>query len=80
MKVNLKEEWDLNLEGRMKFVTRARQGKAFQEGITTWIKTLRRVALAGTSAKKPRKMGVTATIQEMQYVLNFMVWEIYSVP
>lgn len=73
MKVNLKEKWDLNLEGWMKSVTPARQGKAFQEGIKTWIKTLRRVALAGTSAKKPRKMGITATIQEMQYVLNFMV-------
>lgn len=73
MKVNLEEKWDLNLEGWMKFVPPARQGRAFQEGITTWIKALRRAALAGASAKKPRTMGVTATIQEMQYVLNFMV-------
>lgn len=63
----------MNLEGWMKLVTPARQGRAFQQGITTWIKALRRVALAGMSAKKPRTMGITATIQEMQYVLTFMV-------
>ena len=41
----------MSLEGWVKFVASAKPGRAFQEGVTAFMKVLRRAASAGESVK-----------------------------